>query len=212
MENIKSHEGINMIPVGRVYREYFFRQRAKHQHFVMKIPLICEAIISQYDPSTMIDVGCGLGEFISYFIDRGVDAYGLEGTDNCIPYIHFPKEKLILADLRLPLEIGRKFDIVLSFEVAEHIEPEYADVFCDNLVALSDLIVMTAAPPRQGGYCHVNCQEKPYWIEKFNERSFDADVNDMNKLSHSWESLCKDRETLIYILNLMVFKRRKVEA
>ena len=201
---------VNMISVSHSYKDAFFSNRIKHQHFQSKIPPICDALIALYNPGTLIDVGCGVGDFIPYFIDKGVDAYGLEGTENCIPYLAFPKERLTVADLRLSIKFGRRFDLALSFEVAEHIELEYAGVFCDNLIDLSDTIVMTAAPPHQGGYCHVNCQEKLYWIEKFNEKGFDVDLSDMEKLCHSWECLNNDRETKIYTANLIVFKKRKV--
>jgi hypothetical protein len=62
-------------------------------------------------------------------------------------------------------------DVALSFEVAEHIDPEYASMLVANLTRrLPTRVIMTAAPPGQGGIAHVNCQPKQYWIDLLKEQ------------------------------------------
>lgn len=64
-------------------------------------------------------------------------------------------------------------DLAFSFEVAEHIEQDYADIFVDNMLSGDPRwVIMTAAPPGQGGCWHVNEQPKSYWIEKFERRGY----------------------------------------
>ena len=58
-------------------------------------------------------------------------------------------------------------DLAQSFEVAEHIEEEYADIFLHNLLKDDpDIVLLTAAPIGQHGFKHVNCQEREYWMTK----------------------------------------------
>ncbi len=62
----------------------------------------------------------------------------------------------------------------MSFEVAEHLEEQFADVFIDNITKLSDVVVFSAAIPQQGGTHHVNEQWASYWTEKFRKKGYKA--------------------------------------
>lgn len=68
--------------------------------------------------------------------------------------------------------MGKKYDLCISLEVAEHIEEDRADLFIDNLCDASDVILFSAALPKQGGGRHVNEQEITYWAEKFKTRGY----------------------------------------
>lgn len=67
-----------------------------------------------------------------------------------------------------------KYDIACSFECAEHISKNYADMFVETLVNLSDIIVFSAAIPGQGGDYHVNEQKQSYWVSKFENLGYIA--------------------------------------
>jgi hypothetical protein len=75
-------------------------------------------------------------------------------------------------DLSQPFRLGRRFDLVQSLEVAEHIPPPQAEIFVDNLAAHGDVILFSAAVPGQGGEFHVNEQPYEYWRHKFAARGF----------------------------------------
>ena len=71
--------------------------------------------------------------------------------------------------------MGRRFDLVQSLEVAEHIPAVSAATFVDNLTRHSQgLVLFSAAPPGQGGEFHVNEQPYQYWRELFARRGFHA--------------------------------------
>ena len=94
--------------------------------------------------------------------------------------------------------MGRKFDVVYSLEVVEHIHPDFVDVLVQNIGRHGDVIVMSAARPGQGGEGHFNEQPPEYWIRHFAERQFVLD-----------ESLTSQFRALpeIYADNMLVFKR-----
>ena len=58
-------------------------------------------------------------------------------------------------------------DLVVSFEVAEHLPESIADRYVALMCAMANDVVISAAPPGQGGTDHVNEQPPEYWIEKF---------------------------------------------
>lgn len=63
--------------------------------------------------------------------------------------------------------LDKKFDLVESLEVAEHLSPCRAYNFVEELTELGDVILFSAAISGQGGVNHVNEQMQSYWAEKF---------------------------------------------
>lgn len=193
-----------------IYSPRFFRQ---HVSLAWRAPIVCQAIYNWYCPQTMIDVGCGAGDLVKQFQDMGVDSWGIDGASNAVPYLMFSADRFIQHDLRKPLELGRKFDLVISLEVAEHIEPEYADVFTKNLAALADeFILISAAPPGQGGLSHVNCQPNEYWISKMSELEFEFDPISVRIIKREWRPWGEKKGIRAYYYNLLAFRRPTCEG
>lgn len=137
------------------------------------VPLLCEAL----GPTSVVDVGCGTGTFLRCFKDIGVeDVFGVDGSwfDPSKLWANIEQDEFLEADLSAPLELGRRFDLAISLEVAEHLPPEAADTFVESLCGLSSVIVFSAAMPMQGGQHHLNEQWPEYWIEKFEARGYKA--------------------------------------
>lgn len=64
--------------------------------------------------------------------------------------------------------------MVISLEVAEHLPENRAEGFVRDLCLLGDIILFSAAVPRQGGTEHINEQWQTYWANKFDKNGFDA--------------------------------------
>jgi 2-polyprenyl-3-methyl-5-hydroxy-6-metoxy-1,4-benzoquinol methylase len=121
--------------------------------------------------TSVIDLGCATGHWINAFEKTGIEVLGIEGAENAKALLVCTPDKVIFADLRDPLAIKGHFDIVMSIEVAEHIEHKFVNIYIDNMICFSPkLIMMTAAIPGQGGQFHVNEQESDYWDALFLER------------------------------------------
>ncbi|MGC1307608.1 MAG: class I SAM-dependent methyltransferase [Phormidesmis sp.] len=121
-------------------------------------------------PESVVDIGCGLAQWLKVFKDYGVqEILGVDGFHVPSDKIQIDLNEFIKCDLRYLSfsEIGKRFDLLLCLEVAEHLEPEYAERFVENLVLLSDHIVFSAAVPNQTGENHVNEQYAHYWVEIF---------------------------------------------
>lgn len=136
---------------------------------------IAEVLVRTFEPKNAMDLGCGGGALIRGLVQRGVDAIGLEGSGHAVSLL---PDRIALWDLRTPLPVGAfrgQNELVTSFDVAEHIEPEYADIFVANLcssVAPWGTVVLGPAPEGQDGHGHVNCQHPTYWIEKMEAHGF----------------------------------------
>ncbi len=133
------------------------------------VPLILELV----KPRSVIDVGCGIGTWLSVFSDSGVhDIHGVDGKWVDRNTLLIPKESFAYCNLTQPLKINRKFDLVLSLEVAEHLPIQYAEVFVDSLTHLGPVVVFSAAIPHQSGDHHVNEQFPDYWADLFKKKKY----------------------------------------
>lgn len=74
------------------------------------------------DVKSVIDIGCGPGEWRSKSRQCGItDVVGYDGELVDKTTLHFPKELFFTADVKEPIDAGRKFDLGVSLEVAEHL-------------------------------------------------------------------------------------------
>ncbi|MDR1648622.1 MAG: hypothetical protein LBR71_00050 [Synergistaceae bacterium] len=89
-------------------------------------------------------------------------------------YLRIDKSEFFTANLEEPFSFGRRFDLVTSTEVAEHLPEIAARTFVDTLCNHCDLVFFTAALPEQRGVHHVNCQYPSYWAKLFRENGFSA--------------------------------------
>lgn len=191
-----------MMTVEEMYRGSFFAPRHKLN---WRVPYVCGAICRVLDPSSLIDVGCGIGDYVSGFLMSSVNAFGIEGSKNCIPYLAAPENRIFIKDIREIIDVGW-YNVALCLEVLEHIEEEFADTVVYNLNNMSDKILTSAAPPGQGGHYHVNCQEKKYWVEKFAKYGFERDESVEERIKKEWALVKNKREMSAYYKNLMYFK------
>lgn len=134
---------------------------------------IVPLIIDWINPSRVVDVGCGIGTWLSVFKRFGVpNLLGIDGSHVDKALLHINNEEFLEHDLREPIDLGEKFDLVISLEVAEHIPESFSDTFIDTLTNLGSCILFSAAIPYQGGDGHLNEQWPSYWQEKFDKRGF----------------------------------------
>lgn len=185
----------------RYYRRHFVQYRAWEN-------AIGENIVKTLSPSSIIDLGCGVGSYLEGVLKAGCnDMLGIEiSFEKAKAYfVDEIKSYIQYGDITTNLNLNRTFDCVMSFEVAEHIEPESTYAFINNLTQLSDkYIIFTAAPPGQKGTGHINTRNMDFWIKEISSNRFSYQ-EDMVKV---FASLWKEYGTEWYILrNLMVFKK-----
>lgn len=153
------------------YNEGFYR--AREADTKKSAEIVLKEVFKMINPSTVCDFGCGVGTWLKVSRSMGVEkVVGYEGAwvQNLPEGIVMPE--VISKDLSESVKTEIKFDLVINFEVAEHIEPSCAEQFVDNLTNASDVVLFSAAIPGQGGVDHVNEQWPSYWIEKFHRRGF----------------------------------------
>jgi len=133
------------------------------------VPLLCELL----QPSTVVDVGCGIGTWLKYFPRNGVsEIAGMDGPWVERETLSIPPSAFEEVDLSRPPEPTRRFDLVVSLEVAEHLPAESAGPFVDFLTGLGPAVAFSAAIPLQGGSAHVNERWPNYWSTLFAKHGY----------------------------------------
>ncbi|MHB8669439.1 MAG: methyltransferase domain-containing protein [Acidimicrobiales bacterium] len=155
------------------YSRAFFRREEEPsaRSAAELVPVLTEL----FDPKSVVDVGCGAGAWLSEFRVCGVlDVVGVDGPYVPRDRLKIPKECFEVRDLSRPFSLDRRFDLVLSLEVGEHLPDDRAADFIDSLTGLGPRVLFSAAIPFQGGKHHVNEQWPDYWRALFRDRGFVA--------------------------------------
>jgi SAM-dependent methyltransferase len=120
-------------------------------------------------PKHMIDYGAGDGWWSYAFKKMGSDkceAFAVELDEVAHEFIPSGVE-FLQHDLRQPLDVPYKFDLVICLEVAEHMSKNAAHNALLATLAKStgNLLMFSAAQPGQPGTGHINLQPQSYWID-----------------------------------------------
>lgn len=130
--------------------------------------VVAPILVDALKPSSIIDVGCATGTWLSAFRAAGVtDVLGVDGSYVDRSALEIPADCFRPLDLNQPFQIGRRFDLAISLEVAEHLFPERSSSFVADLVTLAPIVCFGAAIPMQGGTDHVNERWQEAWVEMF---------------------------------------------
>lgn len=125
---------------------------------------------------SLLECGCAGGWFTEEFVKRGIDVFAVEGSRAGIERAlsrGVPAERLRQHDLRRPLQLGRRFDVAVCTEVAEHVECPFSSQLILNLVSHSDVVWFSFEAPdtNEAHYHHSNEQPAKFWLNLF--RFFD---------------------------------------
>lgn len=157
--------------LARAYDDRFYG--AKNEGSYASAKLILPLVFAVIKPRSVVDVGCGTGTWLKTADELGAaDYHGYDGSRPSKLYI--PEERFTAADLAQPLRTGRRFDLALCCEVAEHLPPDAAEILVTTVTSLSDVVLFSAAIPGQGGRRHVNEQWPAYWQNLFQKQRYSA--------------------------------------
>jgi SAM-dependent methyltransferase len=142
-------------------------------HNLQSPAVIVPYLVEKFKPASVVDIGCGIGTFLSVFKENGVkDVLGVDGKWVNKSQLYINESEFLEADLEKPISLDRQYDLVICLEVAEHLAPTAAETLVNSLTSLGKTIVFSAATDKQGGQNHLNEQPFYYWKEKFEKKGY----------------------------------------
>lgn len=136
---------------------------------------VVAVISSEIEVKSVLDVGCGRGGWAATW--KQLTEANIVGVDG--DYVDRKTLKIELSEFRVqdlnrPFDLGERFDLVQSLEVAEHLMPASSSNFVASLVKHGDIVLFSAAVPGQGGTQHINERPLEFWRDLFAQHGYEA--------------------------------------
>ncbi|MGE3279651.1 MAG: glycosyltransferase [Alphaproteobacteria bacterium] len=110
---------------GSGYTDYLTLARGPNRH-------LAETLVTLFQPSSALDMGCAVGYVVKRLRELGVDAYGYDISEWAVHKADAPYIQVL--DIATT-EISRQFDLVICYDLLEHIEESRLSFAIQNLWA-----------------------------------------------------------------------------
>ncbi len=142
-----------------------------------------------------LELGCAGGLIIKDLVDKGHDAYGIEGTDHPISigrhaWTIYHNTRLFTCDLAKPFKIleAPKFDVISNWEFFEHIPTDSILYLLSKIyLHLSDSGIVICGISYSVDEHHLSIFKRDEWESKFFNTLFTTNDYDLsNKLREDY--------------------------
>ncbi len=191
----------------KTYSKDFFKNMQKCKYWQV---CIGEKLKNILNIDSAIDFGCGNGYYLQGLMESGCSTIcGFEyGYELALPYYDENVKPFVSKqNIGEKIDCG-KYDLTISIEVAEHLEPQYTETYFGNLCnSSSQYIFFSSSDSTCKGTGHINCHPKSFWIEKFEKRQFVLNIDMTNAIKKEFVFTRKYPKSLknhIAILNRII--------
>lgn len=171
-------------------RSFFMEFGAKNPTYARSCALIAHEIHRRFKPETAVDWGCGAGLHVAALRRAGVDAVGVDGakvpSDLCAEGV-----EVRVANLAGPIPEGlvpEEYDLSSCIDVLEHLSMNDGLRALHTITEGARLLVLSCAPPGQGGHHHVNEQPRRFWVNQLAKLGWRYDRRETGRMEQSFMS------------------------
>lgn len=134
------------------------------------IPLLLDLI----QPTSVVDVGCGVGAWLGVFQEHGLsDVTGVDGDYVDKNILKFPQERFVVRDLTSgAIGLHRQYDLAVCLEMAEYLPSENSEALVQSLTDLAPVVMFSSSIPGQGGPLEINPKWQHEWAELFEKQGY----------------------------------------
>jgi Methyltransferase domain len=175
------------------YRHYCGIPYERSEHWLNFFANVADGIVRNLHPVSVLDAGCAMGFLVEALHARGVDARGLDISEYAISQVHESvRDRCSVASLAEPIE--RRYDLIVSIEVLEHIPPAEIDRVIANLCRSTDRLLLSTTPEDFGEATHLNVQAPDAWSAALAREGFLRDLDQDFSFITPWAALYSRRE------------------
>ena len=111
--------------------------------------IVAPLVLKHYQAKSVADIGCGRGAWLAEWQRAGVTDYiGIDGDYIDRDQLLISPGRFVTHDLTKRFDIGRRFDLVVSLEVGEHINPAIRRL---SSITFAGMPTLSCFPPQFPG-------------------------------------------------------------
>lgn len=175
------------------YGRYYFEHDCgipyeRNEHWLNFFGEMADGIIRDLRPSSVLDAGCAMGFLVEALRERGVEAWGVDVSEFAISQVdESVREFCSVASLAEPLR--RRYDLIVSVEVLEHIPPAETGAAIATLCAATDRLLLSTTPDDFSEATHLNVQPPEAWSAALAREGFIREVERDASYVTPWAAL-----------------------
>jgi len=189
-------------------RAFFLEYSAANPTYAAACDFIGEELGRRFAPRTAVDWGCGAGLHAAALGRRGVAVLGVDAV-RVDADLRAPDVELLQRDLTQPVALPdsfERYDLALCLDVLEHVHEAQSSAVLANVTRGAALVILSCAPPGQGGHHHVNEQPRRYWVARMAELGWRYDRRETGALERHFMAH-RDRVPLSWMYhNLCIYR------
>jgi SAM-dependent methyltransferase len=148
--------------------------------YVNYVASMVDGWIKEYNFKSVIDIGCGSGVFVSEFLKRGVEAFGVDQNEYWYKDFEavYPDYKYnYLQEDFTDTELGDVFDLALCVEVMEHLPDDVVTKWIEKIKTKCKYLIFTSIPWSESVvwdkyWGHINLKGEGHWVDLFHSHGF----------------------------------------
>ena len=138
----------------------------RNDHWLGFFRGIAEQIVALFHPSSVLDAGCAFGMLVEALRDLGVDAYGVDISEYALSQAREDiRPYLRQGSLAEPFD--RRYDLVISIEVLEHLSASDIPQAVKNIANATDTLVFSSTPDDYREATHISIRPPEQWSADF---------------------------------------------
>jgi SAM-dependent methyltransferase len=164
-----------------LYDEFYFAKGCGEPYERSEVWLnlfssFAERIQREIHPGSVLDAGCAMGFLVEKLRERDIEAWGVDISQFAISKVAPTIQEFCwVGSITVPFP--RRYDLIVSIEVLEHLPSQDTEKAVSNLCAYSDDILFSSTPYDYKEVSHFNVQPVEYWAELFAKEGYYRDVD-----------------------------------
>jgi SAM-dependent methyltransferase len=203
------------VPDASAFNEYYYRNCCGQPYersdtWLTFFGEIADRIVTDINPTRVLDAGCAIGMLVEALRARGVDARGIDVSSYAIQSA--PDElRPYLREASIAEPFGERFDLIVCIEVLEHMQPGDADRTIANIAAHTDEVLFSSTPFDHKEPTHINVRMPEEWAEAFARPGLYRDVDYDASFITKWATRFSRRSVPVHRL-VRDYERRYWQA
>ncbi len=166
---------------GTLFDENYYRHccgepYARNEIWMGYFRRVAQGIAREIHPKTVLDAGCAWGFLVENLRLEGIEAFGVDISAYAIQQA-YAGIKPYLWEGSVTDPLPRRYDLIVSIEVLEHIPQAESEQAVANLCRYTDDVLFSSTPFDQTEATHFNVQPPEYWAEQFARQGFYRDLD-----------------------------------